>query len=250
MVKTIKGLLKKICDQYQGSWVDWLPAACYVVRTNVYFGHGFTPFFLLHGRQHRSNNRELGEEYLQDLPMMEATISQDTNEEAFVEETSDEIDILVQRLEEIIQLNESIIPDAISSQSTIKLKQAAQFNLKHRTSFRKYRIEDTVMMRNNATDELSADSLGVTWLGPFRIDKILPRDVYILADGRLRLPIPVHANNIKKYRSRPRDNPLYRKWAVDSDPLAITKDSPNYLDNVPSPVIRKRRRQEVFPPSN
>ncbi|GAA5800662.1 hypothetical protein HPULCUR_006098 [Helicostylum pulchrum] len=117
-----------MCDQYQGSWLTWLSAACYIVRTNVYFGHGFTPFFLLHGCQPRSANHQLGIDYLQDLLLIESTISQDITAKASVEEAieNDDIDLLVQRLEEIIQLNDQILPAAVARQLTIKQKQAAK----------------------------------------------------------------------------------------------------------------------------
>lgn len=191
MIKTIEGLLKKICDQYQGPWVNWISAACYIVRTNVYLGHGFTPFFLIHGRQPRGAVNHLDYD-LQDLPFIETSSYKNTindtdsniveMEQETDNPTTEEIELLANRLQQIISLNEDIIPQAIQRQNLIKQNQAAQFDIQHKAKIRKYRIGDSIMMKNNSLGELSINNLGTTWVGPFKIESILPRDVYIVAD--------------------------------------------------------------------
>lgn len=42
------------------------------------------------------------------------------------------------------------------------------------------------------------------WYGPYRIKEIVGQDVYIVADGEMRLPYAFHASQLKMYRSRPR----------------------------------------------
>lgn len=260
MIKTIKGLLKKMCDQYQGPWVNWLSAACYIVRTNVYLGHGFTPFFLVHGRQPRGI-AQLLEYDLHDLPFIEASTYpniQENNSDPITsfsnldtnESMTEEIELLSNRLQQILILNEEIIPQAAQRQVLIKQNQAVQFDIQNRAKVRKYHIGDSVLMKNNTLRELSTHHLGAIWIGPYKVNRILPRDVYILSDGKLQLPSPVHANNIKKYMSRPKDNYLYRKWSVGEDQEEASEETNKEISEPTSPIIRKRRRQVDLPSSN
>lgn len=263
VIQTLKGLLKKLCAQYQGSWINWLSAACYVIRTNVYFGHGFTPFFLLHGRNPRDMSNVEQQLETKDLLDIENEMLIDEPAEENVIHKLDlinvptvpdeiELDELAIRLEEIIKLNEEILPGAIRRQIEIKKKQAANYDKQNKTKGRKYRIGDSVLVKNFSLGELGIGNMGATWLGPYRIDKIMANNVYIVSDGYLRVTSPIHANNLKLYLQRPKDNSILRKWTTNEPTHSHTTDrviAPQsstgintYEDNAPSPVIKKRRR--------
>lgn len=256
VIQTLKGLLKKLCDQYQGSWVNWLSAACYVIRTNVYFGHGFSPFFLVHGRHPRGLDGTIGENYLKDWDKIKGQTNQlnkdhEMDVNTLVAESQEnedlELEVLASRLEELLLLLEEILPAAVERQLLIKKKQTENYNREKKAEFRTYRIGDSVMIRNYSKGDLSKNNLGAIWIGPYKIDQKLPNNVYILADGNLRIPGPIHANNMKLYLLRPKDNSIYRKWTIDGLPQRILSPEDNLQEkeDSTSPVIRKRRRHPV-----
>lgn len=107
---------------------------------------------------------------------------------------------------------------------------------------RKYRIGDSVMVKNFSLGELSVGKMGPLWLGPYKINQIMDNNVYILSDEKYRLPSPVHANNLKMHQLRPRDNWLYRKWAINNLPQRIEDQGEDKEVLDPSLIIRKRQR--------
>lgn len=153
------------------------------MRTATRSDHGYSAFFLVYGRSHRNVVGELDEEMIS------------------IEELNEFDEILFDRLKEIIALNRNIIPKARMNVQKYKIKMIEHYNKKAKRII--YRVEDMVMVLERIRPEL-ASMLLPKWYGPYRIKEIVGQDVYIVADGEMRLPYAFHASQLKMYRSRPR----------------------------------------------
>lgn len=214
-IRSLKLLLKKLCLQFVGTWVTWLPAALYVIRTTSVGASGLSPFFLLHGRYQRSQEGMTSYE-------LEETIANDeqSSEPSIID------DVMMRRLDELIKLHMEYIPGASVRQQQRKDQQKTQYDKERGAINKKLRIGDAVLIKNHAIAELSSN-LGPVWLGPYKIHKILGRGIYIISDGHLIFDSQVHADDLKLYNQRPKISPLNRRrWQrIDgSDVLNVPEE--------------------------
>lgn len=180
----LKELMKKYAYTYGSCWDTWLAAALYVMRTMSRGDHGCSAFFLAYGRHPRS-------------------IAGDIDHEVFSleDEHRDLEELLFIRMEEIIELNEGIIPTAQKNIKVYKEKMINQFNKKAKVL--KFKVADLVMVLDRGASDM-ATSLLPKWLGPFRISAILGQDIYEVKDGELKFPFAFHASQLRLYKARPR----------------------------------------------
>ncbi|CEP07090.1 hypothetical protein, partial, partial [Parasitella parasitica] len=179
--RTLKNILTKYVNLYKADWDVYLPAALFVMRTTFKVYGGYSPFLLTYGRSPR-----MGQQPIKEL---------------FTEEEQTEEDLL-QHINELVRLNEEIIPDAMNKVKVYQEKMKAYYD-KH-SKDRRFIIGDLVMEEDRSLIK-NGNTFVPKWLGPFKVHQRLKKDTYIVADHQLVFPTPYHANQMKKlYKSRPK----------------------------------------------
>lgn len=134
------------------------------MRASIRRDHLYTPFLLVYGRNLRSYEGEERVEWEIDDQQLEMKVDE--------------------RIKRIVELNESIIPQAHKNIDIYRKKMIQQNNKK--TKKRKYYKNDLVMVSNHALEEQNA-MLMSRWLGPFKIKEVLDNNKYIIQDGNMQL---------------------------------------------------------------
>lgn len=118
-----------------------------------------------------------------------------------IETSIDEEELLLSRIDDLVELNKRFIPQARTNILKYKVKMIDRYNKSAKTV--KYYVNDLVMVLNRSVLDMSS-ALVSRWIGPYRISEVLGRDVYKVRDEQLELPSPYHADQLKLYKSRPR----------------------------------------------
>lgn len=176
----IKAIMKKYAMTYVEEWDMWLPAILYVIRTSPRQDHGYSSFYLAYGRQPRQIEEDAEELQIDGMEITQT---------------------IMQRVQQIVELNRTVIPLAKSNIIKYKMKMIERYN--RTTKTQTYNINDLVMVLEHA-HQLKSAALVNKWVGPFRVESIVGHDIYRVKDGELKLPIAYHANQMKLYKARPR----------------------------------------------
>ncbi|KAI9329701.1 hypothetical protein BD770DRAFT_55738 [Pilaira anomala] len=158
--------------------------------------------------------------------------------------------LIEKRLDEIILLNDNILPEAVKKQVKIKETQAANYDREKKSKPRAFRIGDQVLIVNHTLGDVEKIYLESSWIGPYRVEKKLPNNVYMVSDGHLLVVSLIHVNDMKLYLNRPKDNYVYRKWVMKGEKQKVgTSEDSNieiqtYEDDSSSNsfILKKRRR--------
>lgn len=183
------------------------------------------PFYLLHGRQPRMHY-DLD---LQDLEALEDSLALSDNIDSSSKATTDDDlqakeDVeLENRLLEILALNDNILPHAIDRLVLRNELMKKRYDAIHKAKSRTYRLHDKIFVKNFALTELSNEMIP-SWIGPYTITRLLGRDVYLVSDGSQEIPVPIHANDLKLYKVRPRSNIQYKNSLVSTGESSTVDD--------------------------
>ncbi|KAG0785057.1 hypothetical protein G6F22_008093 [Rhizopus arrhizus] len=199
----LKTLLKKYAQIYMEEWDNLLPAALYVMRTTLRRDHSYSPFFLVYGRHPR---------IMEEFPHHELDI------------TTDAEDILLERIKEIITLNDTIIPLAIQNKKVYKEKMVKQYN--RNTVKKRFAVHDQVMVENLVPQGQCAALLN-KWYGPYHIKECVGKDVYRIREGDLVFPAVYHANQLKPLRDQ---NQVGGSVAQPIRPVLVLQCCPNDVE--------------------
>jgi hypothetical protein len=165
---------------YATDWDWWMAAVLYVIRTSNKRDHGYSPFFLVYGRNPRSFTED-------ELWNWETELVEEGN--------------VLARIQELIVLNRAIIPNARQNMLIYNMKMVKRYNQKAKT--KKFRVGDMVLVEKRPITEHGVELLP-RWLGPVHVKEIVRPDVYRVRDGDLELPSVFHGNQMKLHKRRPR----------------------------------------------
>lgn len=109
--------------------------------------------------------------------------------------------MMMQRVEQIRSMNEQVIPKVIKNIEKYKEQMISCYDKKAKE--KTYAVNGSVMMENHHIQE-QGKALLTQWLGSFKIVEVLKNNKHLLSDDDLKLLYPVHADQLKLYKSRPR----------------------------------------------
>lgn len=153
------------------------------MRTSHKEAHGYSAFFLVYGTHPRWSSEDI---------LQENTTLEELENNGF---------LLWSRFQEIIEMNNNIIPKAKENIQKYQEKMILNYNKSTKKSI--FRIGDLVWVLDRKLSDL-ATSLIPKWLGSFRLAEKVGQDVYLMKDRDTKLPYAFHANQMKIYKSRPR----------------------------------------------
>ncbi|KAL8570939.1 hypothetical protein ACOMHN_023611 [Nucella lapillus] len=172
---TLKGMLKKLCEERPSDWDRYIPAALFAYREAPQESTGFSPFELLYGRTVKGPVSILKELWSKE---------QETEE---VKTTYQYVVDLRNRLEETCQF-------AMESLQQARVSQKRQFDKRVRRQNLKQGDKVLLLL---PTDH---NKILMHWKGPFDItEKVSHQDYRIDVNGKQKL---FHANLLRKYTQR------------------------------------------------
>ena len=193
--RTIISMLATVVNDFGGEWEDHLPRVCFAYNTSQQESTGFTPFYLMFGRQAR-----IPLDIMYQTPVTEAR------------NVSQYMWTFRKSLQDAYALARDNLQTASSRQKEL---------YDGKIHGKPYKVGDLVWLHNPAMPRGQARKLYCPWTGPYKVVKMLSTVVYRIQDtrGRRRRKV-IHFNRLKPYLSR--SNPLSDQ-AVTVDP--VTMDS-------------------------
>jgi transposase InsO family protein len=171
---TLKTMVKAVVDEFGGDWDQALPWLMFAYRSNVHRSTGFSPFFLLYGRETRGPLQAL----------FDTWVAPDQSE---VVPISDYVHSLCTR-----------IKDALDRAQVSMTSQADERKVRYdkRSRLVEYQPGDSVLVRL----PLAGKPLVGAWQGPYLIKSQLGSHTYAIYmhDKRIKNRI-THVNAIKKW---------------------------------------------------
>jgi hypothetical protein len=160
-------ILKRYCTEDKAKWELYIPQALLAIRIRLHTSTGFSPFYLLYGRQARIPG---------DVPLPNID--------------NEHLDNVGNRLNELETIPETTKKAKLAlEQSREKMKK--QFDKKVIPT--RYQIGDSVLLRNEAAKKFEP-----TWFGPYMITHLYQNGVVRLADPRgTELDSRVHKDRLK-----------------------------------------------------
>lgn len=204
--RVIKDMLSHYIREDQRDWDQWIPYVMMAYRGTVHSSTGYSPFFLLHGRD-------------QVLPIDDFIRPQRVRydyDENYAAEMMARLSQVYKRVRENTELAKS--------------KRIVQYNKK--TKERNYQLGDLVYLKDMAPVVGKSKKLTKTWMGPYRvIEKVGPVTYRIKRVGGRDNQV-VHANRLKEYCER--EEPT-RQQVVhdqnDSDTDSASQDETTEAEN-------------------
>ena len=191
--RTIISMLATVVNDFGGEWEDHLPRVCFAYNTSQQESTGFTPFYLMFGRQAR-----IPLDIMYQTPVTEAR------------NVSQYMWTLRKSLQDAYALARDNLQTASSRQKEL---------YDGKIHGKPYKVGDLVWLHNPAMPRGQARKLYCPWTGPYKVVKMLSTVVYRIQDtrGRRRRKV-IHFNRLKPYLSR--SNPLSDQ-AVTVDPATM-----------------------------
>lgn len=190
-------------------WDRWLPYALMAYRSVPHSSTGYSPYFLLHGREmSMPGDFKLPEEF------MGSSIE-------------DHLLILRERLENAYEV--------AVKHSTKSAESRALIHNKKKT-LRKFEVGDWVYLFDPAVKPGVSKKYLRPWRGPYRITKRMSDVLYQIEDGSGKLTI-IHLNRLKEA------NPQPPGGSVEEDPICV-KDGPP-VESTPSESDEGNEAEEV-----
>ncbi|OAD71922.1 hypothetical protein PHYBLDRAFT_169835 [Phycomyces blakesleeanus NRRL 1555(-)] len=84
-------------------------------------------------------------------------------------------------------------PQAQEKQDLVKKAMKEKYDITHKAKAKPFRIWDKVLVRYYSRQPMSTN-LRPIWLRPYRVAEILRRNVYVVVDGKLRIPARMNWN--------------------------------------------------------
>lgn len=180
--RDVKPLLGAYARRQQ-DWDEHLSSISFALRTSVNRCTGFTPAFLMFGRELNTPTDTVLTRRSNAVPAKAADAA------------------YAQRLRERLA---TAIKEANRSRGKARADQKAAYDRAHRDV--SYQVGDTVLKRNHALSDASAGfaaGLAPRWVGPFVVAERISRLNYKLKDPRSgRIGGPIHVGELKQYFQR------------------------------------------------
>ena len=197
--RTIISMLATVVNDFGGEWEDHLPRICFAYNTSQQESTGFTPFYLMFGRQAR-----IPLDIMYQTPVAEArNVSQ-----------------YIWTLRKSMQDAYALARDNLQ---TASYRQKELYDEK--IHGKPYKVGDLVWLHNPAMPRGQARKLYCPWTGPYKVVKILSKVVYRIQDtrGRRRRKV-IHFNRLKPYL--PKSNPSSGQAVVDPATTELNQSTP------------------------
>ena len=185
--KPIVDALAKMTSGGEGNWVDYLHAVLWADRCTVRQSTGYSPFFLICGRD----------------PVLPIELDIPTWRVLPWDEVHDTKDLLALRARQIQRRDEDL-EEAVAHLERRRMAGKEDFDDRHRIRAEKDIVEgDLVLLYDSAhaADMSTAKKLRFRWLGPYRVHQVIqPQGTYILKelDGVL-LSGTIAGNRLKPF---------------------------------------------------
>lgn len=175
--RTLKDMLAHYVERSQRNWDQVLPYILLAYRMTDHSATGFSPHFLLYGRECvlpvdkfvKIDRPHYGENYVAEMLTRMKEVTQ-----------------------QVIERNAKSI-DTRNAYSNRGRKE------------RKYELGDLVYVKNEASEEGVSRKLASRWLGPYRVTDVITPVTYRVQKTHSRLKMTVHANRLKKCYLRDND---------------------------------------------
>lgn len=193
--RSIQCSLLKVLQEHQLEWPKALPGVLFAFRTSRQKSTGYSPFFLMYGRQAR-------------LPLEIEDKGDDTCEE----EVKDATPILDEFLDHEFQERLAAIENV-----RMKVKDVVEGNIKHAQDRQKRDYEkrhahkrhfvdgDEVLLWNSRRADRKGGKSQNPWLGPYIISRTFPNGTYELVNDGKIMKKKANAVNLKPYLKRETD---------------------------------------------
>ena len=177
----------------------------FAYRTSKQKSTGYTPFYLLYGRQAK-------------LPV-ECTESADDQREqdcvaADIEDES-EVSEVTNRLTALVNIRTTVFPDASSNIQEAQARQKQDYERRHKSK-RKFQVGEKVLLWNLRRADRKGGRSVDPWLGPYEVTSVTEMGLYELQSetGEV-LKKRQHGVNLKLFNDREEDMPSARKGHAD-----------------------------------
>jgi hypothetical protein len=148
------GPIKNALSKMGNRWIENLPAVLFADRTTVHGPTGFTPFYMVYGRE----------------PILPVETQYPTWRSLFTEEVTDRSKLLQLRAIQF-QMRQENINEAILRKSRRRQEGRDAFNDKHNIRQRPFQVKDMVLRYDSVReiDKSTRRALDFRWLGPYEI---------------------------------------------------------------------------------
>jgi hypothetical protein len=148
------GPIKNALSKMGNRWIENLPAVLFADRTTVHGPTGFTPFYMVYGRE----------------PILPVETQYPTWRSLFTEEVTDRSKLLQLRAIQF-QMRQENINEAILRKSRRRQEGRDAFNDKHNIRQRLFQVKDMVLRYDSVReiDKSTRRALDFRWLGPYEI---------------------------------------------------------------------------------
>ncbi len=184
MNQTIGQALRAMGNTKQTNWPDILPGIMMAYRKTLHSSTGFSPFYMLFGREMRAPI-DIGLAPREDAP----------------KSTREYIQGVIQNIKtahEVAKINIE------------QTQQQYKNQYDHKTKTPTYKEGQKVLKNSYKVQKGKSRKLTVKWIGPFFITRVCPNHTYLLTDCQTHKPLRarIHANRLKPYND-PNDRPDY-----------------------------------------
>jgi hypothetical protein len=186
----------KVLEGKQENWPQVLQGVLFAYRTSRQKSTGYTPFFLLYGKQAKlpiENRSNEGDE------AHSAAIAIDIEDDLLQDD-------IRQRLEVIQTVRNSVSQTASDNIAQAQAKQRREYQSRHRSK-KSFKVGDKVVLWNLRRSDRKGGRMADPWLGPYTISAISAQGSYELTnkDGKV-LQKKQHGVNLKLFFIRPSTN--------------------------------------------
>jgi hypothetical protein len=186
--RTIQSSLLRVLSVNQDEWVKALPGVLFAYRTSVQKSTGYTPFFLMYGRQAK-------------LPIecesLEVTESDDTPAALILDEADDSE--LQARLKSITQLQTAIAKDASDNVLKAQDRQKRDYAKRH-SNKKPFAVGDAVLLWNLRRADRKGGRMKDPWLGPYKVGRDCGNGTYELINQEgVKVQQKAHGVNLKLF---------------------------------------------------
>lgn len=167
--------LSHYVNKEQSDWDEWVPFALLAYRATPQSTTGFSPFFMVHGRE-----PELPSEIIFDSTPTQIDLSE-----------NDYVLEITTRLKEAFK---------VARQRIIKSKEQSKTRYDQNSVDKTFQPEDLVLLLDETVKRGRSRKLKKPWIGPYKVMKKLDHENYAIKKGRKSYI--VHANRLKAFRHR------------------------------------------------
>ncbi|XP_074040987.1 tropomodulin isoform X2 [Leptinotarsa decemlineata] len=181
MHRVFKDMLSQYICESQRDWDNWIPFVLMAYRGSIHSSTGYSPYFLLHGRD-------------QVLPM-----------DSFIRSQRLKYDYDENYVSEFMARMHRVYSEVYNNTEKTKEKRIKEFNKK--SEERAFELGDLVYLKNMATKIGTSKKLSKPWIGPYRIMTRIGPVTYELRKVGTRQNQIVHVNRLKAFHGKVEEDP-------------------------------------------